>query len=148
MWLHIFKVWTGKKKLHVFPSFMWYKNNSVWAFCGRSHEVSAKYFKKEQYFISRIAFQLWGEKTVSQEGTMRNKNIIILVSLLETCKKRRNFDYVKHTRIMIRMSESSYQLNHTSMTKKMDTFPEVHFDVHLKKRCFSNPKYMCLCLSW
>lgn len=83
---------------------------------------------------------------MSQEGSMRNKNI--LVSVLETYKKRRNFDYVKRTWIVIWMPMLSYHLNHTSMHKKMNTFLKVPFDSHLKNKCFSNSKYMCLCLSW
>ena len=84
-----------------------------------------------------------GINFVPQEGSTKNKNIFVLVSVLETHTKTRNFDYdVKHTWIMIPMPMLSCQVNHTSVWKRIDALRKVPFQLHLKKKYFPNPKYM------
>lgn len=81
-----------------------------------------------------------GVNIVPQERNMRNQNVFTWVSVLETHKKPRNFDYVKHTLIMIPMPMLSCQVNHNSIWKNMDTFLKVPFELHLKKKIFSQSK--------
>lgn len=84
-----------------------------------------------------------GVNCVPQEGSMRKQNIFILVSVLETHTKTRNFDYVKPTWIMMPMPMLSCQVNDTSIWRRMDTFLKVPFELHSKKKYFPNPKYIC-----
>jgi len=79
---------------------------------------------------------------VLQEGSIRNQNVFILVSVLEIHNKTRNFDHVKHTMIMIPMPVLSRQVNYTSIWKRTDTFLKVPFELHLKEKYLLSIKYM------